>query len=64
MILGRVLYTTLRWCARITTNLMFFYKNGQWRADKAQETEKMFSVLIGYVFPNFTLIWILLVAVQ
>lgn len=63
LILGRVLYIKRRWYARVTTEVMYFNKDSEWRERKAQQTEAMFRVLLGYVFPIFTLLWLLLVAI-
>jgi len=64
LILGRVLYVKRRWYARITTNFMYFYKDGEWRERRAQDVEAMFRILLGYVFPVFTLLWLVGVALQ
>ncbi len=43
---------------------MFLYRDDAWRQRKAAQVEAMYRVLLGYVVPIFTVIWLILVAVQ
>ena len=59
-----VLHVKRRWYASVTVELRSFYKDRAYRDAKIDEYESIYRILLGYLFPPFMAVWLLLVALS
>lgn len=57
-----VLFVKRRRFARLTVELMYSYTDELQRAQKVDEAEALFKVLLGYVGVPFMILWLIYVA--